>query len=90
MSADTQVAELQREVDHLMEEVERYRSAAEDAMQQLDWCIGYFAGSKKGDVAHALSANRSHIRRSTSGVTRSRRPRRSQTDRAGPYPGAEP
>ena len=63
MSADTQVAELQRELDHLMEEVERYRSAAEDAMQQLDWCIGYFAGSKKGEVAHALSANRSHIRR---------------------------
>ena len=63
MSADTQVAELQQEVDHLMEEVERYRSAAEDALQQLDWCIGYFAGSKKGELAHSLSANRSHIRR---------------------------
>jgi len=62
MSAETRVTELEREVDHLMEEVERYRSAAEDAMQQLDWCIGYFAGSKKGEVAHALSANRSHIR----------------------------
>ncbi len=62
MSADTQVAELEREVHFLMEEVERYRSAAEDAMQQLDWCIGYFAGSKKGELAHALSANRSHIR----------------------------
>ncbi len=47
MSADTQVAELQQELDHLMEEVERYRSAAEDAMQQLDWCIGYFAGSRR-------------------------------------------
>ena len=32
-----------------MEEVERYRSAAEDAMKQLDWCIGYFAGSRKGN-----------------------------------------
>lgn len=43
MSAETRVAELQREIDHLMEEVERYRSAAEDAIQQLDWCIGYSA-----------------------------------------------
>ena len=62
MSSETRVAELQREVDHLMEEVERYRSAAEDAIQQLDWCIGYFAGSHKGALARSLSANRSHIR----------------------------
>ena len=62
MSAETRVTELEREVDHLMEEVERYRSAAEDAIQQLDWCIGYFAGSHKGALARSLSANRSHIR----------------------------
>jgi hypothetical protein len=62
MSADTQVAELEHEVHFLMEEVERYRSAAEDALQQLDWCIGYFAGSHKGALARSLSANRSHIR----------------------------
>ena len=62
MSADTQVAELEQEVHFLMEEVERYRSAAEDALQQLDWCIGYFAGSHKGALARSLSANRSHIR----------------------------
>ena len=55
--------ELELEVAHLMEEVERYRSAAEDALQQLDWCIGYFAGTKNGKVAQALSANRAHIRR---------------------------
>lgn len=55
--------ELELEVVHLMEEVERYRSAAEDALQQLDWCIGYFAGTKNGKVAQALSANRAHIRR---------------------------
>ena len=53
MSAETRVAELEREVDHLMEEVERYRSAAEDAIQQLDWCIGYFAGSHKGALARS-------------------------------------
>jgi hypothetical protein len=62
-SETSQVAELEAEVEFLMGEVERYRSAAEDALQQLDWCIGYFAGSRKGDLAHALSANRSHIRR---------------------------
>lgn len=55
--------ELELEVAHLMEEVERYRSAAEDALQQLDWCIGYFAGTKNGKVAQVLSANRAHIRR---------------------------
>ena len=31
-------------------EVERYRHASEDALQQLDWCIGYMHGSgKKGE-----------------------------------------
>ena len=62
-SDEDRIAELEGELDHLMKEVERYRSAAEDALQQLDWCIGYFAGSHKGAIAGALSANRSHIRR---------------------------
>jgi hypothetical protein len=57
------VHELELEMVHLIEEVERYRSAAEDALQQLDWCIGYFAGSRNGRIAQALSANRAHIRR---------------------------
>jgi len=47
----------------LEEEVERYRRASEDALQQLDWCIGYFHGSGKKGIARALSDNRSHIRR---------------------------
>jgi phage shock protein A len=62
-SEANRVAQLERELDHLLEEVERYRSGAEDALQQLDWCIGYLAGSNKGQVAKVLSANRSHIRR---------------------------
>ena len=62
-SEANRVTELENELDHLMEEVERYRSAAEDALQQLDWCIGYLAGSNKGQVAKVLSVNRSHIRR---------------------------
>ena len=44
-------------------EVERYRQAAEDALQQLDWCIGYLHGIRKLDVSRALARNRSYIRR---------------------------
>ena len=29
-------------------EVERYRQASEDALQQLDWCIGYSTALEKG------------------------------------------
>jgi hypothetical protein len=43
-------------------EVERYRRAAEDALQQLDWCIGYLHGIRKVDVSRALARNRSYIR----------------------------
>jgi hypothetical protein len=45
------------------EELERYRHAAEDALQQLDWCIGYLHGIRKVDVSRALAKNRSYIRR---------------------------
>jgi len=44
-------------------DVERYRRAAEDALQQLDWCIGYLHGIRKVQVSRALSRNRSYIRR---------------------------
>jgi hypothetical protein len=49
--------------DHRDREVERYRQAAEDALQQLDWCIGYLHGIRKVDVSRALAKNRSYIRR---------------------------
>lgn len=58
-----QVHQLELEITHLMDEVARYRSAAEDALQQLDWCIDYFTGTKNRRVAQALSANRAEIRR---------------------------
>jgi len=54
--------ELEAEVARLMEEVDRYRTATEDALQQLDWCIGYFVGSKQARVAKALGSNRTYIR----------------------------
>jgi hypothetical protein len=44
------------------EELERYRQAAEDALQQLDWCIGYLHGIRKVDISRALARNRAHIR----------------------------
>ena len=46
-----------------MEEVDKYRTATEDALQQIDWCIGYFVGSNRSRIAKSLGANRSYIRR---------------------------
>ena len=45
------------------EEADRYRQAAEDALQQLDWTIGYLHGIHKTDISKALAKNRSYIRR---------------------------
>jgi hypothetical protein len=44
------------------DETARYRRAAEDALQQLDWCIGYLHGIRKTAISRSLSRNRSHIR----------------------------
>jgi hypothetical protein len=46
---------------------ERYRVAAEDALQQLDWTIGYLHGIHKTDISKALAKNRYQIRRSLMG-----------------------
>ena len=46
---------------------EMYRRAAEDALQQLDWAIGYLHGIKKTEISRALAKNRSHIRQSLLG-----------------------
>lgn len=48
--------------DDRADEVERYRRAAEDALQQLDWAIGYLHGIRKTEISKALAKNRSHIR----------------------------
>jgi hypothetical protein len=45
-------------------EVERYRIAAENALQQLDWTIGYLHGIRKTEISKALATNRYFIRRS--------------------------
>ena len=45
------------------DELERWRRAAEDALQQLDWAIGYLHGIGKDHEARALAANRRVIRK---------------------------
>lgn len=44
-------------------EAERYRQAAEDALGQLDWCIGYLHGIRKEKISALLARNRAYIRR---------------------------
>jgi hypothetical protein len=49
--------------DSKNEETDRYRQAAEDALQQLDWAIGYLHGIRKVEISKALAKNRSYIRK---------------------------
>ncbi|HLI60628.1 MAG TPA: hypothetical protein VKV21_13285 [Solirubrobacteraceae bacterium] len=49
--------------NHNDNETERYRRAAEDALQQLDWAIGYLHGIRKTEISRALAKNRTYIRR---------------------------
>jgi hypothetical protein len=53
--------------DRGLPETERYRRAAEDALQQLDWAIGYIHGIHKTRVSRALARNHAYIRRSLLG-----------------------
>jgi hypothetical protein len=46
-----------------LDQGERYRLAAEDALQQLDWCIGYLHGIRKARISRQLARNRSYIKR---------------------------
>ena len=57
----------QEDVDEKQAEADRYRKAAEDALQQLDWAIGYLHGIRKVDISKALAKNRSFIRRELMG-----------------------
>jgi hypothetical protein len=44
-------------------DAERYRQAAEDALQQLDWCTGYLHGIRKSQLSARLAQNRKYIKR---------------------------
>jgi hypothetical protein len=45
------------------DETERYRQAAQDALEQLDWCIGYLHGIHKTKISTQLARNRAYIKR---------------------------
>jgi hypothetical protein len=46
----------------LSPEAERYKQAATDALEMLDWCIGYLVGTHKDKIASQLAQNRRFIR----------------------------
>ena len=49
--------------DDIKEATERYRRAAEETLNQLDWCVDYFRRIRKPRIADALAQRRSQIRR---------------------------
>ena len=52
---------------HTKENSERYRRAAEETLDQLDWCINYLHRIRKPRIAQAIEKNRSTIRRQMRG-----------------------
>jgi hypothetical protein len=61
------------------QEQTRYRQAAEDALGQLDWCIGYLHGIRKQSISAQLARNRAYIRRAL--MDEAREPLPSETTR---------
>ncbi|MBV9803116.1 MAG: hypothetical protein JO130_08010 [Solirubrobacterales bacterium] len=47
----------------MADETARYQKAAQDALEQLDWCIGYLHGIHKTKISAQLAKNRAHIKR---------------------------
>ena len=43
-------------------EADRYKQAATDALEMLDWCIGFLVGTRKEGIAAQLAQNRRYIR----------------------------
>jgi hypothetical protein len=41
---------------------ERYKQAATEGLEMLDWCIGFLVGSRKHEIASRLAQNRKHVR----------------------------
>ena len=52
----------QRDDDTASVESERYRVAAENALQQLDWAVRYLQRIREPGIAKALARNRDYIR----------------------------
>jgi hypothetical protein len=47
-----------RDLDH---EIARYRRAAIEAVDQLQWCVNYLYGMRRSQLARALERNRTQI-----------------------------
>ena len=60
--AQASTATRQKKSDSNQGKTDRYKQAAEDALQQLDWAIGYLHGIRKVEISRALAKNRSFIR----------------------------
>jgi len=48
------------------EEVARYRVAAEETLDQLEWCVQYLYRIRKPRIAEVINENRRQIRRQMS------------------------
>jgi hypothetical protein len=48
------------------EEIARYRRAAEETLDQLDWCVKYLYRIRKSQIAAAIDKNRATIQRQMS------------------------
>jgi hypothetical protein len=44
------------------EEIERYRRAAEETLDQLDWCANYLYRIRKDSIARVIQKNHRQIR----------------------------
>ena len=49
-------------------EIERYRRAAEETLEQLEWCVNYLHRIRKSRIAEVVDKNRRHIRRRMSSI----------------------
>jgi hypothetical protein len=47
-------------------EIARYRLAAEETLEQLEWCVHYLHRTNKSQIAEVIDKNRRHIRRQMS------------------------
>jgi hypothetical protein len=50
------------------EEITRYRAAAEETLEQLEWCVNYLHRINKSKIANAIDKNRRQVRRRMMGT----------------------
>ena len=55
------------------DEADRYRYAAEKALDQLDWCVDYLREIRKPEIARAIARNQREIRERLREADRARR-----------------